>query len=146
MKKSILIAIVAIVVIVVIAGGYFGYNALNTGQPAASPSPTPAASTATDASDAAMSYIATNHAEIASLTQNLNWTGGRATPEGLVGAETYIYTAENWNVTITYPVVPNPIYTVTAVYTDAVNHVSIEWAGTYQNSTITETSYNYVVP
>ena len=145
MKKSILIAIAAIIVIVVIAGGYLACTTLIVNPPTPTPSPT-AVPTADEASDAAMSYIATNHADIASLTQNLNWTGGRATPEGLVGSETYIYTAGNWNVTITYPVVPNPVYTVSAVYTDTANQVTIEWAGTYQNSTITETSYNYVVP
>jgi len=35
----------------------------------------------------------------------LNWTGGRETPEGLVGVETYIYQADGLVVTVRYPVV-----------------------------------------
>lgn len=146
MKKSILIAIVAVIVIVVIAGGYIGYNA-TVNQPSASPtpSPTPEIALQETARDSAIRYIATNHADIASLTTNLTWTGGRQ-ETGLVGSDTYIYISGNWNVTTTNPVVPDPTYTISAVYTDTANQVTIEWKGTYQNSTITETSYNYVVP
>ena len=36
---------------------------------------------------------------------NLNWTADRTTPQGLVGAETFEYTADGWVVTVSYPVV-----------------------------------------
>ena len=146
MKKSILIAVVAVVVIVLIAGVYIGYNSMVNQPPATpTPSPTPGVATQETVRNSAIMYIATNHAEIVSLTENLTWAGGRQEP-GLVGSETYIYTAGNWNVTITNPVILNPTYTINAVYTDTVNHVVIEWQGTYQNNAITETSFNYVVP
>jgi uncharacterized protein (UPF0333 family) len=147
MKKSILITAVAvIVIIVVVAGVYIGYNAM-VNQPSTepTPSPTPQVPTQETARDAAMQHIATNHTDIASLTENLTWTGGRQETD-LVGSETYIYTAGNWNITITNPVVPDPLYTISVVYTDTANQVTIEWAGTFQNSVITETSFNYTVP
>lgn len=148
MKKSILIAVVAIVVIVVIAGIYIGYNAMvnqPSTTPTPTPSPTPSVATQETVRDSAIMYIATNHTDIASLTQNLIWAGGRQ-ETGSVGSETYIYTAGNWNVTITNPVVLNPTYTIKAFYNDTANQVSIEWQGTYQNNAITETKFNYIVP
>jgi len=36
----------------------------------------------------------------------LAWVGERITPADMVGSETYRYTAGDWVVTITYPVVP----------------------------------------
>lgn len=146
MKKPILIAIVAVVVIVVITGGYIGYNAVFN-EPPATPTPTPPTNIATQETirDAAIMYIATEYTDMASLTTDLTWTGGRQ-ETGLIGSDTYIYTAGNWNITITNPVVLDPIYTISAVYTDTANQVTIEWLGTYQSGTITETSYNYIVP
>jgi hypothetical protein len=89
-----------------------------------------------------MHLIQTSHTETAPLMTSLSWTGERATPEGLVGAETYVYTTANgWNVTVQYPVVLHPIYTVNATYTSGTTAVA--WKGTYENSTITETSFTY---
>jgi hypothetical protein len=82
---------------------------------------------------------------MASMTTDLTWTGG-IQETGLVGSETYIYIAGSWNLTITNPVVADPIYTISAVYTDTVNLVTIEWQGTYENEAITETSFEYLVP
>lgn len=44
----------------------------------------------------------------------LEWTGGRGTPAGLVGSETYVYRAEGIVVTIKYPVVlpENTVYEI----------------------------------
>lgn len=44
----------------------------------------------------------------------LDWTGGRETPEGLLGSETYVYQADDIVVTIRYPVVlpENTVYEV----------------------------------
>jgi uncharacterized protein (UPF0333 family) len=146
MKKSILIAIVAVVVIVIIAAAYIGYSGM-LNQPAATPtpSPTPEVVTQETVRDSAIMYIATNHADLASLTTGLTWTGGLQ-ETGVVGSVTYIYIAGDWNVTITNPVVPDPVYTISAVYTDTANAVTIEWLGTYENEAITETSFQYVVP
>lgn len=146
MKKNILIAIVAVVAIVIIAAAYVGCSGI-LNQPATSPTPTPAPEVVTQETirDTAIMYIATNHTDIASLTANLTWAGGLQ-ETGLVGSVTYIYTAGDWNVTITNPVVPDPVYTVSAVYTDTANQVTIEWIGTYENEAIAETSYNYIVP
>jgi uncharacterized protein (UPF0333 family) len=146
MKKSILIVIAAVVIVIVIAGVYLGYSGL-VNPPASTPTPstTPEVATQETVRDAAMQKIASDHEDIAPLTENLQWTGGRQ-ETGLVGSETYIYTAGNWNVTITNPVVLDPIYTISAVYTDTANNVTIEWKGTYQNEVVTETSFDYVVP
>jgi hypothetical protein len=56
------------------------------------------------ARDAALAYIREHYAEQAP-TPDLTWTGGRATPEGLVGGMTFQYTAGDWVVTVSYPVV-----------------------------------------
>ena len=146
MKKSILIAIVALVVIVIIAAAYIGYSGM-LNQPTATPtpSPTPEVVTQETVRDSAIMYIATSHADIASLTSNLTWTGGLQ-ETGIVGSVTYIYLAGNWNITITNPVVLDPVYTVSAIYTDTANAVTIVWEGTYENEAITETNFEYIVP
>jgi len=97
--------------------------------------------------DEAIQYMKAKHPETAEFMKDLYWSGGRATPHGLVGAETYEYEAKGWVVTIKYPVVPNPEYSVTADY--SVSRVPgyvgipyrIIWKGTYQDGIITEISY-----
>jgi hypothetical protein len=96
--------------------------------------------------DDIMVYIETNHNETAQYMLSLSWTGGRATKEGLIGAETYLYQTIGWDVIIQYPVVLDPIYTVTAKYTSPASQITpeqiiVDWQGTWQNATITETSY-----
>jgi len=48
----------------------------------------------------------------------LDWTGGRETPENLVGSETYVYRAMGIIITIRYPVVlaENTIYSIRVEY------------------------------
>jgi hypothetical protein len=46
-----------------------------------------------------------------------------------------------WNVTIQYPIIPNPIYTITIDYT-TTQHIVI-WEGTWQNGTIEEANYSF---
>jgi hypothetical protein len=101
------------------------------------------ASTQEQVRDAAMAYIQTNHPETAQFMQNLMWTGGRVDRGLIVGSELYTYTSGGWNVTMTYPVVPNPIYTVTADYKtqDMGIPYRVIWEGTWQNGAITETRY-----
>jgi hypothetical protein len=98
--------------------------------------------------DDAVAYISTSHPETAQFMDNLTWTGGRTTPQGILGAETYTYTSQGWNVTIQYPVIANPTYAITADYSAAsTEDVSIPyrviWQGTWENGTITESSYTF---
>ncbi len=90
-----------------------------------------------------MNYLKVNHPESAQFMKDLVWTGGRVTPQNAVGAQTYMYYSKGWNVTITYPVVPNAIYNVVADY--SAPGVSIPyrviWKGTWQDEVINETSY-----
>ena len=94
--------------------------------------------------DAAIAYIGSSHPETQQLMNQLNWTGGRQ-ETGLVGAETYLYQAQRWTVTLRYPVVPNPVYSVTVEYSTQSGAMgipySVFWEGTWQNGTITETSF-----
>lgn len=55
------------------------------------------------ACDSTCDYLAGRFAELG--FNDLKWTGRRVTPDGLAGAETYEYTAENWTLTVTFPVV-----------------------------------------
>jgi hypothetical protein len=99
--------------------------------------------------DDAMTYIKTSHPETAQFINNLAWTGGRTTPQGILGAETYTYLSQGWNVTIHYPVIANPIYAITADYsaTSANSSASIPyrvmWQGTWENGNVTETDYTF---
>jgi hypothetical protein len=97
--------------------------------------------------DETMQSIKTKHPETAQFMKDLAWSGGRVTPPGLIGAETYEYKADGWTITIKYPVIPNPEYSITADYSASrlPGYIgipySIVWKGTYQNGIITETSY-----
>lgn len=157
------IIIVAIAIIVII-GSFYGYTILNPPTPTPSPSPStspspsptasPTPSEVTDSMqrqvrDETMTYIENNHPETAQFMQSLSWSGGRV-ETGLVGAEKHVYTtltgapgSAGWTVTLSYPVVPNPLYTLSVNYTQTgVQHpVDISWNGTWQNEAITETSY-----
>jgi hypothetical protein len=164
-RQALIIGTVVVLIIVIIVGGYTiwqsGYfNPTATPSPSVTPSstpapiitPTPTASATPEAStqeqvrDAVMTYIKTNHNETESYMQNFAWTGGRV-DTGLLGAVLYSYQSQGWNVTMQYPVIPNPTYIVTADYISPVSQVTpaekiVSWLGTWQNGTISETSYN----
>jgi hypothetical protein len=95
--------------------------------------------------DDIMNCIKSNHPDATQFINNLVWTGGRTTPPNLLGAETYMYYSQGWNVTINYPVVPNAIYTVKADYSAPSIGIPyrIIWQGTWQNETIKEASYTF---
>jgi len=111
-------------------------------------SQTPESSVQEQVRDATMTYIRANHPETAQFMNNLSaWTGGRE-DTGLLGAETYIYNSTGWTVTIKYPVIPNPVYTITADYSaTSTQGASIPyrviWEGTWENGSVTETSYTF---
>jgi hypothetical protein len=102
-----------------------------------------------DIRDAALNYVKDNHPETAQFTNDLSWIGGRTTPEGIVGAETYTYNANGWQVTIQYPVVPNPVYEITVNYNAPAETgiisipYAITWTGNFGNGAITETNYTF---
>ena len=133
-QQKLIIGIIVVVLIVII--GSVGWIVINSNQPNA----TPELTIQEQALNAAMAYIQANHTQTAQLMTNLNWTGGRQ-DTGLLGAETYIYNSTNWTITIQYPVVPNPIYTINATYSSG--NAAVAWQGTYQNGAITETNYTF---
>ncbi len=166
-NEPLMYGIIIVVIAIIVVGSVVGYTILNPPSPTPSPSPspstspspspsptaTPAPSEVTDSTqqirNETMTYIENNHTETAQYMQNLNWSGGRIDTD-LVGAEKYVYTtltealgSAGWTVTISYPVVPNPLYTLIVNYTQTgvQNPVNISWNGTWQNGTITETNY-----
>lgn len=135
MKKSIII-IIAVVLIVAIVGGSLAVLYCNNQNPASS------SLSVEQIRDRAMTYIAANHTDSVQLMQALSWTGGRQ-DSGLLGSETYLYSSGNWTVEITYPVVPDPAYAISANYSSQTDNVN--WAGTYSNG-IVETSKSLNIP
>ena len=112
----------------------------------ANPTPTPSPPELTTQErirNSVMNYIKSNHPETAQFMKDLVWTGGRVTPPNILGAETYMYYSQGWNVTINYPVVPNAIYNIVADYSAPYIGIPyrIIWNGTWQNEVINETSY-----
>jgi hypothetical protein len=65
------------------------------------------------ARDQALLYVSEQHGQ-SGLGAGLAWQEERLTPENIVGGETYQYTAGDWVVTVSYPVVlpENTIYTI----------------------------------
>ena len=111
--------------------------------PTPAPTPSPNETPQEKIRDAIMNFIKSNHPETAQFIKDLAWTGGRVTPQNLVGAETYMYYSLGWNFTLSYPVVPNAIYTITADYSAVSIGIPyrVIWQGTWQNEVINETSY-----
>ncbi len=69
-----------------------------------------------------------------------SWDVKYLTPEGLVGASTWGYTQGEWEITVSYPIVLEPVYTVVIDY--APQHLGIPyhlyWEGTVDNGVVTE--------
>ncbi len=151
-NKTVIGIIVVVILVIAIVGGYAVYSGVFNPTPSPSPSPSPTAtptptasptpevSTAQEARDSVMTYIKTNHNETAQYLQSFNWTGGKVDQGLLVGSVLYSYMSQAWNVTVRYPVVPNPIYSVNVDYN--VGSVAIFWEGTWQSGNINETIYN----
>jgi hypothetical protein len=94
--------------------------------------------------DAVMGFIEANHPETGQLMGELVWTGGRE-ETGLLGAEIYNYESLGWKVTISYPVIVNPVYAVTVNYSVPAGVISIPyaviWEGSWENGIVTEASF-----
>jgi len=97
--------------------------------------------------DLAMEFIGKNHPEIEPFMVGIEWVGGRETPEGLVGAETFRFRSGGWTCTISYPVVLKLRYGIVVTFSTALipGYVGapheMTWRGTYEDGLIHETSY-----
>jgi hypothetical protein len=78
------------------------------------------------ARDQALFYVSEQHGQ-SGLGSGLAWVEERLTPENIVGGETYQYTAGDWVVTVSYPVVlpENTIYEISVVNQDS----GFQWTG-----------------
>lgn len=112
------------------------------------PQPTPQVITQENIRDIAVTFVRASHVDVAQFLNNLSWTGGRQN-SNLIGAETYAWQSQGWNLTINYPVVAEPIYHITANYSTLQTPGStgipyrVTWEGTWQNGNLTETSYSF---
>lgn len=93
--------------------------------------------------DLTLQYIYAYHNETLLYMHDMSWMGGRMNHGMMVGSETYNYQSTGWNVTMQYPVVPNPMYTINADYTLTGDTPAMIWQGTLHNGTITQTNYSY---
>lgn len=66
------------------------------------------------ARDSALTYVRGQYGEVAP-DPDVVWLEERVTPEGLVGTETYRYSTEAWDLTVSYPVAPaeSVVYQIT---------------------------------
>lgn len=140
--KKLFIVLAVVVLIVVIVGGILAYTYLPNQNPTTTPTgetntPPKTLTTVDEIRDGAMVYLAANHSGTVSMMSGLSWSGGRQ-DTGLLGAENYVYTSGSWSCVIDYPVVLNPVYTITMDY--SVTGVGIRWMGSYHNGTFSETS------
>jgi hypothetical protein len=78
------------------------------------------------ARDAVLAHLGEQHSEDAPAP-GLTWSEERATPQGLIGAETYRYTAEDWVMTISYPVVAPDMVTYQVVVSNP--STAFQWQG-----------------
>ena len=93
------------------------------------------------ARDTAITYILQAHEELSSLQSPDSWVMENLTP-GLLGASNLQYTADGWTVTVSYPVVLEPTYTVDVEY---AGEVCFQWAGTVsQTWVVAETNFTLV--
>ena len=83
------------------------------------------------ACETAVRYVLENHPELGEVEAPSLWVTEMATPNGLVGSATLRYLSEGWNVTVKFPIVQYPDYSVEIWYTGEVDLV---WSGTVQNN------------
>jgi hypothetical protein len=89
------------------------------------------------ARDMIIGYILTTYPQTSSLTLPEQWVFEDATPEGLLGSSTFIYSGMGWTITVKFNIVLEPVYTVIVEY-EGDN--GFTWEGTVDQSlTVTET-------
>jgi hypothetical protein len=74
----------------------------------------------------AVDYVLLNYRSLSGVNAPENWETNDLTPQGLVGYSKLEYTADGWNVTVSYPVVWKPTYTVEITFKGAT---AFTWAG-----------------
>ncbi|MBC7261978.1 MAG: hypothetical protein H5T63_08180, partial [Chloroflexi bacterium] len=79
-----------------------------------------------NARDAVLSYLREHHSANAPAA-GLSWSEERATPPGLVGAETYRYASGDWVITISYPVTSPDMVLYQVVATNSAT--GFQWLG-----------------
>jgi len=87
---------------------------------------TGAPDTALSARDQALAFVQDRYGE-AAPGADVQWVERRMTPEGLLGAETYQYTAQDWVLTISYPIVQPELTTYRIVLSNAGS--GFQWEG-----------------
>jgi hypothetical protein len=93
------------------------------------------------ARDTTITYILEANEEVGAPQVPASWEMENLTP-GLLGASNLQYTADGWTVTVSYPVVLEPTYTVAVEYT---GEVCFQWAGTVsQTWVVAETNFTVV--
>lgn len=88
--------------------------------------------------DVALAHISDHYSDQAPAPE-LAWAGGRTTPEGRVGAESFQYTAQDWVITVSYPVVAPEV----VIYQVMVENLTtgFQWEGELDaNRNLTETA------
>jgi hypothetical protein len=79
------------------------------------------------AKDLAIEYILENYPELGTITVPVVWDIEDLTPTGLLGASKLQFVGDGWTVNVTYPVVMNPVYTISIRYS---GDVGFTWEGT----------------
>ena len=91
------------------------------------------------ARDKAIQYITSNHPEIESESP-LNWITETQIPSGLLGASIIRYLSDGWDITVRYPVIQYPDFTVEITHSGAN---AFTWTGMVSNTgAVTETSFD----
>lgn len=79
-------------------------------------------------------YLREHYSEAENLAIDDEWSISNMTPDGLVGTSTIQYSGDGWTITVTYPVVWKPTYSV-----EVENDSGFTWSGTVdQDGTVTE--------
>ncbi|MFP3951826.1 MAG: hypothetical protein ACLFVP_06805 [Candidatus Bathyarchaeia archaeon] len=77
------------------------------------------------ARDLALQHIVDNHPELGELYVSTHWIT-EVEPQDLLGSSTLRYIAEGWNITVKYPVIQYPDYSICAEYS---GEISFHWIG-----------------
>ena len=86
------------------------------------------------ARDLAVQYVAEQYEDMESPSAD-SWSSEDLTPEGTVSSTTICFTSGDWEVTVQYPVVPEPDFTVEVKYPPQ----DIAWSGTVKaDGSVTE--------
>lgn len=79
-----------------------------------------------EARDAAVEYVLSYYPALLGVKAPQSWETKDLTPQGLVGSSKLEYTAKGWRVTVSYPVVWKPAYTVEIAFEGAT---TFNWTG-----------------